>query len=103
MATLIGPLEGTLLLTPSTRRRTEALKPKPSTSTSRTTRDPVHTLPIGPKVVPFWDYLVEFYKYDPPKRTTLGPMGKYHALNLKSPDFRNKLCNDLATKLDSRT
>ena len=34
------------------------------------------TLPIGPIVVPFGDYLIGFYKYEPRKGTTMGPMGK---------------------------
>ena len=29
----------------------------------------------GPKVVPVWDYLKEFKKYEPQTGTTLGPMG----------------------------
>ena len=31
-------------------------------------------VPKGPKVVPFWDYLINS-KYEPPKGTTLGPLG----------------------------
>ena len=35
------------------------------------------SLPIGPIVVPFWDYLVEFNsKCEAPKGTTMGPMSK---------------------------
>ena len=32
-------------------------------------------VPIGPKVVPFWDYLIGL-KNEPQKGTTLGPMGR---------------------------
>ena len=42
----------------------------------RTEVQPYQTLPIGPKVVPFGGFILEFYKVIPKKGTTLGPMGK---------------------------
>ena len=42
-------------------------------NTSCSELDQISGLPKGPKVVPFWDYLIDS-KYEPPKGTTLGPL-----------------------------
>ena len=46
-----------------------------NTPTSSITSPKTRSIPIGPKVVPFWDPLINS-TYEPPKGTTSGPMGR---------------------------
>ena len=56
-------------------------------------------LPTGPKVVPFWDYPIEFY--EPPKGTTLGPMGNGYMRSSSSVGSQVEGTTDVSTECDA--